>query len=256
MTIDIRKVDIGALNSATKYPSIPTYHTLDPTNGGLLDDTVPFVGDVIGTEKLDGTNARIVSLPGGQYVIGSREELLYARGDLIGNPALGIVGALRELADGVKGADTDEITVYFLEVYGGKVAAASREYTGHRALGFRMFDVAKVPLEALEWPRARISHWRDNGGQAFLDEAALTAVAKQEGVELTPRLFVIDAVELPVEIEETRAFVATHAARTLAALDADAKGGAEGIVMRTVDRSVIAKARFQDYDRTIKRRQT
>ena len=31
-------------------------------------------------------------------------------------------------------------------------------------------------------------------------------------------------------------------------------GAAEGIVLRTPDRSVIAKARFQDYERTLKRR--
>lgn len=255
MAFDVRTVDLGALNSATKYPSIPTYHTLDPRNGGLLDETVPFQGDVIGTEKLDGTNSRIVSLPGGRYVIGSREEFLYARGDLIGNPALGIVDALRELADAVEGADTDEVVVvYFLEVYGGKVTAASREYTGHRAIGYRMFDVATVRLDALTWPRERISHWRDSGGQAFLDEVSLTVVAKREGIEMTPRLFTIDASELPTGIEDTRALLANHAARTFAALDDEGNGRAEGIVLRTPDRSVVAKARFQDYDRTIKRR--
>jgi hypothetical protein len=254
MTLDIRRVDLGALNSATKYPSIPTYHRLDPGNGGLLDETVPFHGDVIGTEKLDGTNSRIVSLPGEQYVIGSREELLYARGDLIGNPALGIVAALRDLADRVGGTRADEIVVYYLEVYGGKVTAASREYTGNRAVGYRMFDAARVSLDVLEWPRERISHWRDNGGQGFLDEGSLTAVAQQGRIEMTPRLFVIDAAELPMGIEETRVFLGKHAAHTLATLDDDGNGRAEGIVMRTADRSVIAKARFQDYDRTIKRR--
>jgi hypothetical protein len=254
MTLDLRTVHLGALNSATKYPSIPTYHTLDPRSGGLLHETVPFDGDVIGTEKLDGTNSRIVSLPNRQYVIGSREELLYARGDLIRNPALGIVDALRDLADAVEGAHADGIMVYFLEVYGGKVTAASREYTGHRAVGYRMFDVARVPLETLQWPRERISHWRDNGGQDFLNEASLIAVAEHESVEVTPRLFVIDAAELPAGIEETRAFLAKHAPRSVATLDKDGMGRAEGIVMRTTERSVIAKARFQDYDRTVKRR--
>ncbi len=71
----------------TKYPSIPTYHALDPRNGGLLDETVPFTGTVLATEKVDGTNARIVQLPDGGYLLGSREELLYAKGDLIGNPS-------------------------------------------------------------------------------------------------------------------------------------------------------------------------
>ncbi|MCX4390586.1 hypothetical protein OG777_27200 [Micromonospora peucetia] len=30
---------------------------------------------------------------------------------------------------------------------------------------------------------------------------------------------------------------------------------AEGLVLRAADRSVIAKARFQDYERTLKRRE-
>ncbi|WP_284706371.1 hypothetical protein [Micromonospora phytophila] len=33
-----------------------------------------------------------------------------------------------------------------------------------------------------------------------------------------------------------------------------APGRSEGLVLRAADRSVIAKARFQDYERTIKRR--
>ncbi len=41
---------------------------------------------------------------------------------------------------------------------------------------------------------------------------------------------------------------------TLAPLDASAGGAAEGIVLRTEDRSVIAKARFQDYERTFRSR--
>jgi hypothetical protein len=36
-----------------------------PRDGSLLDDTVAFDGPVIGTEKADGTNARIIVLPDG-----------------------------------------------------------------------------------------------------------------------------------------------------------------------------------------------
>jgi hypothetical protein len=62
MAFALRDADLTALNSLTKYPSIPTYHTLDSGNGGLLDETVPFSGEVIGSEKVDGTNSRIISL--------------------------------------------------------------------------------------------------------------------------------------------------------------------------------------------------
>ncbi|MEU4775942.1 hypothetical protein [Micromonospora sp. NPDC023644] len=37
------------------------------------------------------------------------------------------------------------------------------------------------------------------------------------------------------------------------ALDGPA-GRSEGLVLRAADRSVIAKARFQDYERTVRRR--
>src|SRR3954470_23466594 len=73
-TFDVRTVDLRTVNSVTKYPSIPTYHELDPRNGGLLDTCVSFDGTVIGTEKVDGTNSRIILLPDGAWLLGSREE--------------------------------------------------------------------------------------------------------------------------------------------------------------------------------------
>lgn len=45
-----------------------------------------------------------------------------------------------------------------------------------------------------------------------------------------------------------------HLPTTRVALDDEAGGLPEGIVVRTATRSVIAKARFQDYERTLKRR--
>ncbi|MFD0690830.1 RNA ligase family protein [Actinomadura fibrosa] len=254
-TVTMRDVDLGALNSATKYPSIPTFHALDPKNGSLQDGPTAFAGvtgRVLLTEKVDGTNSRIIVFPGGDYILGSREELLHARGDLIANPALGIVDALRPLAESV--ADGDVFRVLYLEVYGGKVGGAAKQYSGHRAVGVRLFDVATVPAEVLSWPRERISAWREDGGQAFLDEEGLTAVAEAHGLDLTPRLGELPASDLPTDLGETRGFLSEYLPATRVALDDDAGGRAEGIVVRTVDRSVIAKARFQDYDRTLKRR--
>ncbi len=37
MQFDLRETDLAKLNSLTKYPSIPTYHALDPKNGSLLE---------------------------------------------------------------------------------------------------------------------------------------------------------------------------------------------------------------------------
>src|SRR5262245_53731373 len=126
MAFDVRTVDLAKLNSLTKYPSILTYHRLDPRTGGLLEEATHFSGAVIGTEKVDGTNSRIICLPDGNYLLGSREELLYARRDLIGNPSLGIADALKETAERLCTTRRPGITVFYFEVFGGKVTASSK----------------------------------------------------------------------------------------------------------------------------------
>lgn len=188
----VRTANLRAINSMTKYPSIPTYHSLDPRNGGLLEETVGFSGIVVGTEKVDGTNSRIVLLPDGTYLLGSREELLYARGDLIGNPALGIVDALRPIAESLPAVEDDRIVVHFLEVYGGKVTAASKQYTGGKAVGHRLFDVAVVGdfREMSDWDSQRIAAWRDAGGQEFLDEPKYVSMPEVPVLSTTLRSIV------------------------------------------------------------------
>src|SRR5436853_86817 len=77
---DVRRADLGKLNSMTKYGSIPTYHEIGD-RGMLQPERVVLEGRVRGTEKVDGTNSRVILLPTpgvGQgdsapgYLIGSR----------------------------------------------------------------------------------------------------------------------------------------------------------------------------------------
>jgi len=256
---DIRTVNLKSLNSLTKYPSIPTYHELDPRNGGLLDNPTTFTGQVIGTEKVDGTNSRIVLLPDGSYLLGSREELLYAKGDLIGNPSQGIVASLKAEAERLTPlTDTGTAVVFYLELFGGKIGGQAKQYSTIGSIGWRLFDIAHIDQfdERLSWPAERISTWRDGGGQTFAEERDLISEASATGFELTPRLFALDAGELPTQIEKMHAFLGERLPGTLVALDDSAKGTAEGIVLRSPDRSTIAKARFHDYERTLKRRAT
>jgi len=106
----------------------------------------------------------------------------------IGNPALGIVDALRPVADNLASVESDQIVVHYLEVYGGKVTAASKQYTGGgKSVGYRLFDIAVVDnhTELLDWDSQRIAGWRDGGGQQFLGEAALSQAADAAGLELT-----------------------------------------------------------------------
>ena len=249
-----RELDLTKLNSATKYPSIPTYHALGE-RGALLSETIDFNGEpLIATEKVDGTNSRIILMPDVCYLIGSREELLHARGDLIHNPALGIVETLKPTADRIVetvSAPADVITVVYLETYGGKTTAAAKQYTSQREFGYRVFDVSRIAMEHLDASREAIAAWRENGGQSFLQEQELADLAASLELELAPRIELREP--LPTSIPETHAWLESMLPATLVALDADAGGRPEGLVVRTADRSRIAKIRFEDYQRHQKR---
>lgn len=248
-----RDIDLRKLNSATKYPSIPTYHALGE-RGALLDQVVAFDGQpIIATEKVDGTNSRIILMSDGCYLIGSREELLHARGDLIHNPALGIVDALRPVADRIANSfRTPEATVttMYLETYGGRVTAAAKQYTSRQEFGYRVFDVNRVPVARLEADVEAIAVWRENGGQEFMAETAIIDIAARMGLSLTPRVATVE--RLPTSIEETHRWLSTQIAVTQVALDDQAGGKPEGLVVRTADRRTIAKIRFEDYERHAK----
>ena len=260
-TLDIRAIDLNRLNSATKYPSIPTYHQLDPRNGNLLPAIVPFHGPVIGTEKIDGTNARMILAPGSwtgpRWIIGSREELLHAEGDLIANPAQGIAAALAPTANTIP-CRRHDLVVAYVELYGGKIGSGAKHYTGHRGIDWRLFDIAVVPNPdvVLDWPVEKISTWRDEGGQNWLAEDDLLHAATEFKLPLAPRLFTLDSDQLPVGVAETRGFLDLRLPATRVAIDGDATGEPEGIVLRSPDRATIAKARFGDYDRTLRRQRS
>jgi hypothetical protein len=258
MVFDVRQVDLRKLNSLTKYPSIPTYHTMGPRNGILLDEFLQFEETVLATEKVDGTNARIVFTPGRTFLLGSREEFLYARGDLIGNPSMGVVDALRPLGERLCDtvAQPDAVVVYFGELYGGKITANSKQYTTTQRVGFRLFDViVMTDFEAqLDQPAESISTWREGGGQAFVDEEALQAIARHADIPLTPRIAEISRAELPTTLPGGAEFLARWMTHSQCTLDDAAAGRPEGLVIRTRDRRRIAKLRFEDYQRTLRQK--
>lgn len=268
---------LATINSLTKYPSIDTYHTLER---GVLreyatDDfasgasaTLPpvgrFVGEVEITEKIDGTNARLIIFPDGSVIVGSREELLWARGDLIANPALGIVDALR--GRGAVAAASALLTshnwvrVVYGEVYGAGIGAAGKRYAADGKLtGFRVFDVASVPLEALAWPVEHAATWRQRGGQRFeSDGRVIWATARSLGVERVPATQFVEVGDLPRTVADAETWLRERVPHSRAALLI--RDGrlieAEGIVLRGRDAAgerLLAKLRFEDYARTRKR---
>ena len=252
-TVDLRK-----LNSATKYPSIETYHTLQGGDRGRLTaPAMDFLGQpIIGTEKVDGTNGRVLVPPFSgepfRRLVGSREEWLHCTGDLIYVPNEGIVDAVLPHIDQFDQSLNGMWRLWFFEAYGGKVGG-HKNYTGTGAMGLRVFDIVEFSMEQLQeilsWDIQKISTWRQHGGQHFLTEEELQTLSLETGLEVTPRLGTWSS--LPDDLVGMHDFLKEHAPKTLAALDGVAKGSrAEGIVFRTADRKVIAKARFEDYERT------
>ena len=255
--IDLRKIDLNKLNSMTKYPSIPTYHTLNPKDGCLEEPAIEFpCGTVYATEKLDGTNSRVVLMPDGKFLIGSRKEFLCCGDDVIYNQSLGIVDIMRDTAEKItrKIDLPDCISVFFFESYGKGInsKAYSTKSTSHR-----MFDVATITEkqfnEMMEWPIGNISAWRENGGQNFYSIDRQKCIAESLSIERVPDLLEVSVDFMPKTLTNALKFLEDNIPSTQAAIDDSGKGDPEGIVFRSSDRRVIAKARYEDYKRTFKK---
>lgn len=253
--MNLRTADLAKINSITKYPPIPTLHALDakgvPTDEVLVD----FGGaDVCVTEKIDGTNARIL-VSDGSFALGSREHLLTVSGDVLFDPALGIVEQLREtarrIAANVFHAERAGLAVIFGELYGGKVTGGSKNYTANReAYGWRVFDY-------LFLPEAKLSELEDLDGAALArrresahdfwfsptDIAAQLVLDGLDGLAVPP----VEAGAPPADRRLVLEWLADVMPRSRATLDATAAARPEGVVVRTADRSRVAKVRFDDY---------
>jgi len=250
---------LARLDSATKYPSIPTYHVLDQQGRGRLTEVLEVdfseASMVEVSEKIDGTNCRLIFPPDGDHpVIGSRAELLTFLSDVIHNPSQGIVDAVRDTATRLHGmgsmVDYDGWTVVYGEVYGGKVGSHAKDYASDgTTTGFRVFDIAHVPVDVLDRDREEIASWRDHGGQQFWDSFDRRDATAALGLETVPMLGTFGP--LPTSLDKTWAWLRAVSTTSLAALDDDARKVSEGVVVRTPDRKLIAKIRHEDYRRTL-----
>jgi hypothetical protein len=251
---------LARLNSATKYPSIPTYHQLDPVTGLHKEDTAhPYTGQVIITEKIDGANARIILLPGGHWFVGSREELLAASGDVLHNKSQGIVAALADLPQQLIGRQKQQITVVYGEAYGGGIGANWKQYSARNDVaGFRIFDI----LELWDWEAllaqdtTAIALWRENGGQPFEAFPTVVDYAERHDMRTVPVLGEVNAAWLPQTIPATLSWAREVAPRSAAWLSPSAQRRPEGLVLRSMTGGNLTKIRFQTYDRTTKMQQS
>lgn len=253
------------LNTVTKYPSIPTFHEIQG-KGQLVEENCLLTSgskeghftnkqQIFGFEKIDGTNSRIIQIPGGGYIIGSREELLYAKGDYIENPQMNIVEAVKEFADSLP--DSETLKVYFMESYGKGIGKAGKQYTTSGRLGIRLFDICLINAdEIMAFDIAKLSAWREstNSYQKFMGAELIQSYARGLKIDTVPQLFKINGRDLPITLAGMMNFLEKWMPKSKVLLDKDADGSPEGIVIRSSDRSVIAKIRYEDYQRTLSRK--
>ena len=131
-------------------------------------------------------------------------------------------------------------------------------YTSKKAHGFRVFDIARVTTDEadklLAMERENIDSWRDGGGQHFLTNDERREFLFVTG-DITPEVPYIDTAipdAIPRDdLKVTLAWMEQYR-RSQAGIDGTGEGNAEGIVIRTKDRSYIRKLRFEDYERTLR----
>ena len=248
----IEKYGKKKINTLTKYPSILTLHKLGEKGRLLPEMTTDISGEsMYATEKIDGTNVRIISY-NGDYAFGSREFILYHCDDLYFDPAMGIVEGLKRLD--VRIPQAPNLTVVYGELYGMSISSNSKWY-GKDSLGFRVFDVAVYKdLSILELPQESISLWREketeNGivyGQNFL--------SRKEIDEQFSNYALVPAIEFELKdfqhssvLDALRQYSPT----TRVALSETATNKCEGVVLRNESRTKIVKLRFEDYERTLR----
>jgi hypothetical protein len=253
----VAKYGLEKINSITKYPSILTYHQLG-SKGGLKDELIeerfPSNVKLYITEKVDGTNGRIVYL-NGDYLIGQREMFVYAKGDRIINSD--IVDVMTPYATDLDESE-DLFTVMYGEVYGYKIQDGSKVYCpdGNTDRGFRVFDVWQMPVVELDEYLSKatmeqIVYDREHNWQPWLDVDAFERFVVLKMFDVTPRRKIIDSSEMPISAVDTKRWLEDNFQDSHATFDGTSSnqkfGRAEGVVIRTADRSIIRKLRFEDY---------
>lgn len=256
------------LNTATKYPSIPTFHEIQGKGQLIGENFLLTNGNRKGSftdkekiylyEKVDGTNSRIIQLPKNLgYLIGSREEILYAQGDYIENPQMSIVPTIKPLADSLPENITDFIKVWYMETFGHGIGKNGKQYTNNGITSMRLFDICNVDPEALkDCDLHKVSSWREAGEDSYhgwVGSELLEMLVRPLDAKPVPRLKVINGRDLPTTISGMMEFLETVIPNTLVALDESGLKQPEGLIARTHDRRVIAKIRYEDYQRTLKK---
>lgn len=254
--------DFAKLNSLTKYPSILTYHQLGE-KGRLTEDRVESsvfadTETINCYEKIDGENSRIVFICNGtniDYLIGSREDLLFARDDRMKNPTGNIAAYFEPIAERIAEnlQGLHGLVVAYFESYGAKHTPKRQQYTSDNTQFARLFDVfALKPDELddlLDLSVSELAAWRDNGRQPYFSCNRRENFAKIHDLPTAPLLFTLTGAELPVTVQDTHDWLQQFKDTQVGI---NASGLSEGIVARNANRTTITKIRMTNYEKTMK----
>lgn len=265
---------LAALNSVTKFESIPTLHKLDERGVPRGDAQKPADPEtpIEVSEKVDGVNTRIIVLQTSlkapvNVFLASREEILFHLGDVSANHSVtGLIDATLDTAERFVNGLTMAVgpsipiglAVLYGEAYGHDVAGnkkAGRQYAAN-ARGFRAFDLmlmGEQQFAALPKTPEELASWRKKGGQPFVERDRRAIVLDAMNIEPVPAFSNIKAGEIPTSVEDVAAWLRNLlAGGSRAVLDPAGEGKAEGLVLRTFDRSWMAKVRVEEYERGVK----
>ena len=253
--------ELRKLNTITKYPSILTYHELG-NKGTVIEELTSqnhqlYSEEILeGTEKVDGTNSRIV-ICGNDYLIGTREEFIYAKGDRVINDKENILLNCIPIADRIISENTlsnNELLVIYGETYGKGIGRGCKNYA-NKDTAFRVFDMWSMSVdkveELLNIDLEKLATWRERGGQPYFKIEELKKYCELYKLEKTPVLFSIKKKDFPTSIKSVYDFLLQFKS-TKVALDLENMGKSEGFVIRNSDRSYIKKVRFEEYEKTLK----
>jgi hypothetical protein len=256
-----KQYDFKKINSITKYPSILTYHQLGQKGRlekDLIESSTFAAHETVNIyEKIDGENSRIIFLCEGNdvdYLIGSREDLLFAKGDRIGNPSGNIanyfIPIANKMSEEFKGLHG--LIVTYFESYGGKTPK-SKQYSIDKTQNGRLFDAFALDTlqleELLNFSLDKIASWRDHGGQPYFDCQTRQEFSNKHNLQTSPLLMTLKGSEMPTSLEDTNEWLQQFKETKVGI---NAIGQSEGVVVRTPNRKKITKIRMEDYARTLK----
>lgn len=249
-------------NSLTKYPSIPTYNKMEKGMLSTIVENYEAMRELYITEKIDGTNTRII-ICGNDYVIGSREEWIYAKGDrVIAVSNKKHIEYLIPIADKITSrlsAINDTVLFIYGELYGYKIQKWQNYTNMENDYGFRVFDMFSLPIDELNnmldtMTPDQASSWRDNNNQSWFTVDKLKEVSSVLGLLTVPYIKKDFMKEIGISAASANYFLKAFQ-ETKAQIHNTENNKAEGIVVRTADRKYISKLRFEDYDKYMRKKQ-